>query len=190
MKIAQEIRAGNVIMHGKDPMVVLRAEYSRGGRNSATVRMKLKSLLSNSGTEVVFKADDKVDQVILDKKDCTYSYFADPMYAFMDSDYNQFEVEAENMGDALSYLEDNMPVSVVFYEGRAISVELPTSRGARSRADRARRQGRHLGQGAEERQDRHRLRDHGPAVRADRRQDRDRHARTRVQEARLSLRVQ
>jgi elongation factor P len=127
MKIAQEIRAGNVIMHGKDPMVVLRSEYSRGGRNSATVRMKLKSLLSNSGTEVVFKADDKVDQVILDKKDCTYSYFADPMYAFMDSDYNQFEVEAENMGDALSYLEDNMPVEVVFYEGKAISVELPTT---------------------------------------------------------------
>ena len=49
MKIAQEIRAGNVIMNGKDPMVVLKTEYSRGGRNSATVRMKLKSLLSNSG---------------------------------------------------------------------------------------------------------------------------------------------
>jgi elongation factor P len=127
MKIAQEIRAGNVIMHGKDPMIVQRAEYSRGGRNSATVRMKLKSLLSEFGTEVVFKADDKVDQVILEKKDCTYSYFADPMYAFMDADYNQFEVEAENMGDAISYLEDNMPVSVVFYEGRAISVELPNT---------------------------------------------------------------
>ena len=127
MKIAQEIRAGNVIMHGKDPMVVLRSEYSRGGRNSATVRMKLKSLLSNSGTEVVFKADDKVDQVILDKKDCTYSYFADPMYVFMDAEYNQFEVEAENMGDAINYLEDNMPVEVVFYDGKAISVELPTT---------------------------------------------------------------
>jgi elongation factor P len=127
MKLAQEIRAGNVIMHGKDPMVVLRAEYSRGGRNSATVRMKLKSLLNNSATEVVFKADDKMDQVILEKKDCTYSYFADPMYAFMDAEYNQFEVEAENMGDAIQYLEDNMPVSVVFYEGKAISVEVPTS---------------------------------------------------------------
>ena len=73
MKIAQEIRAGNVIMHGKDPMVVLKTEYSRGGRNSATVRMKLKSLIANFGTEVVFKADDKMDQVILDKKECTYS---------------------------------------------------------------------------------------------------------------------
>jgi len=127
MKVAQEIRAGNVIMHGKDPMVVLKTEYSRGGRNSATVRMKLKSLLSNSGTEVVFKADDKMDQIVLEKKDCTYTYFADPMYVFMDSEYNQFEVEAENMGDAIQYLEDNMAVEVVFYDGKAISVELPTS---------------------------------------------------------------
>jgi elongation factor P len=127
MKLAQEIRAGNVIMQGKDPMVVLRTEYSRGGRNSATVRMKLKSLLSNSGTEVVFKADDKMDQVILDKKECTYSYFANPMYAFMDADYNQFEVESENMGDAIQYLEEAMPVEVVFYDGKAISVELPTT---------------------------------------------------------------
>ena len=127
MKTAMEFRAGNVIMLGKDPMVVLRTEYSRGGRNSATVRMKLKSLLSNSGTEVVYKADDKLDQVMLDKKDCTYSYFADPMYVCMDSEYNQYEVEAENMGDTLNYLEDGMELEVVFYDGKAISVELPTS---------------------------------------------------------------
>jgi elongation factor P len=127
MKIAQEIRAGNVIMHSKDPMVVLKTEYSRGGRNAATVRMKLKSLLNNSGTEVVFKAADKMDQIILDKKECTYSYFADPMYAFMDAEFNQFEVESENMGDALQYLEEAMAVEVVFYDGKAISVELPTS---------------------------------------------------------------
>ena len=127
MKTAQEIRAGNVIMQGKDPMVILKTEYSRGGRNSATVRMKMKNLLNGSGAELVFKADDKMDQIVLDKKECTYSYFADPMYAFMDHEYNQFEVESENMGDAINYLEDGMPVEVVFYDGKAISVELPTS---------------------------------------------------------------
>ena len=68
-----------------------------------------------------------MDQIILDKKECTYSYFADPMYVFMDAEYNQFEVESENMGDAIQYLEDGMPVEVVFYDGKAISVELPTS---------------------------------------------------------------
>ena len=127
MKIAQEIRAGNVIMQGKDPMVVLKTEYARGGRNAATVRMKLKSLLNNFGTEVVFKADDKMDQIVLDKKECTYSYFADPMYVWMDTEYNQYEVESDNMGDSLNYLEEGMPGEVVFYEGKAISVELPTS---------------------------------------------------------------
>ena len=106
MKIAQEIRAGNVIMQGKDPMIVLKTEYARGGRGAATVRMKLKALLSNMGTEVVFKADDKIDNVILDKKECTYSYFADPMYVFMDAEYNQYEIEAEFMEEALKYLED------------------------------------------------------------------------------------
>ena len=127
LKTAQELRAGNVIMQGKDPMVVLRTEYSRGGRGAATVRIKMKNLLNSAGAELVFKADDKMDQIVLDKKECTYSYFADPMYAFMDAEYNQFEVEAENMGDAIQYLEDNMSVEVVFYDGKAISVELPTS---------------------------------------------------------------
>jgi hypothetical protein len=57
----------------------------------------------------------------------TYSYFADPMYVFMDADYNQYEVEAENMVDALKYLEDGLQCEVVFYNGKAISVELPNS---------------------------------------------------------------
>ncbi len=127
MKIAQEIRAGNVIMHGKDPMIVLRTEYARGGRGAATVRMKLKALLSNMGTEVVFKADDKMDQVILDHKECTYSYFADPMYVFMDGDFNQYEIEKDVLTDALAFIEEGMPCEATFYEGRAISVDIPNT---------------------------------------------------------------
>jgi len=127
MKLAQEIRAGNVIMQGKDPMVVLKTEYNRGGRGASTVRMKLKNLLNGSGTEVVFKADDKMEQIILDQKECTYSYFADPMYVFMDGEFNQYEVEKESMGDALAYLEDGLQCEITFYEGRAISVELPNT---------------------------------------------------------------
>ncbi len=127
MKIAQELRAGNVIMIGKDPMVVLKADYNKSGRSSAVVKLKLKNLLSNSGTESVYKADDKFEVVQLEKKECTYSYFSDPMYVFMDGEYNQFEIESENMGDALQYLDDGLVAEVVFYEGRAISLELPNS---------------------------------------------------------------
>jgi len=114
-------------MVGADPMVVLKAEYNKSGRNSAVVKLKMKNLLSGSGQESVYKADDKFDVVVLDKKEVTYSYFADPLYVFMDADYEQYEVEGENMTDALNYLQDGMACEVVFYNGKAISVELPTT---------------------------------------------------------------
>ncbi|TAK89862.1 MAG: elongation factor P [Burkholderiaceae bacterium] len=127
MKVAQELRVGNVVMVGKDPMVVLKAEYNKSGRNAAVVKLKMKNLLTASGMESVFKADEKFEVQVLDRKEVTYSYFADPMYVFMDADYNQYEVEAENMGDSLNYLDDGMACEVVFYDGKALSVELPTS---------------------------------------------------------------
>jgi elongation factor P len=127
MKIAQEVRAGNVIMIGKDPMVVQKAEFNKSGRNASVVKMKLKNLLSGSGAETVYRADEKFDVIQLERKEATYSYFADPMYVFMDTEFNQHEVEKENMGDALFYLDDGLPCELTFYEGKAISVELPTS---------------------------------------------------------------
>ena len=127
MKQAQEIRAGNVIMVGTDPMVVLKAEYNKSGRNSSVMKMKMKNLLTDSPSEAIYRADDKFEVVVLERTECTYSYFADPLYVFMDAEYNQYEVEGENMGDALNYLEDGMPCEVVFYNGKAISIELPNT---------------------------------------------------------------
>jgi elongation factor P len=49
------------------------------------------------------------------------------MYVFMDSDYNQIEVEKESVGDAVHYLEDGLDCELTLYDGKAISVELPNS---------------------------------------------------------------
>ena len=128
MKTAQELRAGNVFMVGNEPMVVQKSEYNKSGRNAAVVKMKLKNLLTGAGAETVYKADEKFDVVVLERKQCTYSYFADPMYVFMDEEYNQYEIEAENIGDAIKFIVDGMEeqCEVTFYDGKAISVELPT----------------------------------------------------------------
>lgn len=127
MKIAQELRAGNVIVVSGTPLVVQKTEYNKSGRNAAVVKMKMKNLLTGAPSEAVYKADDKFDTVQLERKEVTYSYFSDPAYVFMDAEYNQYDVDGENMEDALKYLEDGMACEVVFYEGKAISVELPNS---------------------------------------------------------------
>ncbi len=129
MKTAQEVRAGNVIMVGENPMIVLKAEYNKSGRNSAVVKMKMKNLLTAQGQETVYKADEKFEQVILEHIEVTYSYFADPLYVFVDGDYNQYEVEKENIGEGIHFIEDGMTemLEVVLYEGKAISVEFPVT---------------------------------------------------------------
>ena len=132
-------------------MVVQKAEYNKSGRNSAVVKMKFKNLLTGAGMESVYKADDKFDVVVLERKEVTYSYFADPMYVFMDADYNQYEVEGEMMGDAMNYLEDGMTCEVVFYNEKADLGRTADHAGSRNHLYGTGCEGRHvLGQGAEE----------------------------------------
>jgi elongation factor P len=184
MKTAQELRSGNVIMVGSDPLVVQKAEYNKSGRNAAVVKMKFKNLLTGAPSEAVYKADDKFEQVVLDKKEVTYSYFADPMYVFMDADYNQYEVEAENMTDALKYLEDGLQCEVVFYNGKAISVELPNSVVREVVYTEPAVKGDTSGKVMKPAKIWHRFRAAGAGLRRDRRQDRNRHPHRRVQEPR------
>jgi elongation factor P len=127
MKIAQEIRSGNVIMVGNDPLVVQKAEFSKSGRNASVVKMKLKNLLTGAASETVYRADEKFDVVTLDRKDVTYSYYAEPSYVFMDAEYNQYDVDADAMGEALNYLQDGMEAELVIYNERPIAVEIPNT---------------------------------------------------------------
>jgi elongation factor P len=129
MKVAQEFRAGQVFSLDGQAWVILKAEFNKSGRNSAVVKMKLKNLITGTSQEPIFKADDKLEPIILERKEVTYSYFADPLYVFMDEEYNQVEVEKENLGDTLNFIVDGMTDVCIatFYEGKAISIELPTT---------------------------------------------------------------
>ena len=108
MKTAQELRVGNVFIVGNDAMVIQKTEYNKSGRNAAVVKMKLKNLLNGHISEVVYRADDKLEDIVLEKKQCTYSYFADPMYVFMDEEYNQYEIDGAN---TVSYTHLTLPTS-------------------------------------------------------------------------------
>ncbi|MFY9179423.1 MAG: elongation factor P [Venatoribacter sp.] len=129
MKTAQEFRAGQVMDIEGQPWVVLKAEFNKSGRNASVMKMKLKNLLTGSTQEPVFKADDKFEPIILERRQVTYSYFADPLYVFMDEEYNPVEVEKENLGEAINFISDGMTeeCEATFYEGKAISIELPVT---------------------------------------------------------------
>jgi elongation factor P len=129
MKTAQECRAGQVIMIDGSPWKIQKTEFNKSGRNSAVCKMKLKNLLNGAATETVYKADDKFEVVILEQKEVTYSYFADPMYVFVDESYEPIEIEKDDLDSVIMYIEDGMEdvCHAVFYEGKVISIDLPNT---------------------------------------------------------------
>ena len=82
MKIAQELRAGSTIKIGNDPFVVLKSEYNKSGRNAAVVKLKMKNLLNGNISDAVYKADEKMDDIRLDKVKTVYSYNDGSFYVF------------------------------------------------------------------------------------------------------------
>lgn len=127
VKIAGELQSGNVIIVENSPVVVLKAQYNKSGRNAAVVKVRMKNLLTERISELVFKADEKLEGIILDLKECTYSYSAPPVHVFVDPEFNQYEINAESLADVEKYLIPDMTdvCEVTFYDGRPISVVMP-----------------------------------------------------------------
>ena len=130
VKIAQEVRVGNVVMVDGQPLVVQRADYGapsagRSGRTGAVMKLKFRNLLTGGNSETIYRADDKLETTILETKEVTFSYENGDMYVFMDEEYNQYELSKDDIEDLLKYLEDQMPCEVTFYEDKPISVMAP-----------------------------------------------------------------
>lgn len=127
VKIAGELQSGNVIIVENSPVVVLKAQYNKSGRNAAVVKVRAKNLMTNRISELIFKADEKLEGVMLERKECTYSYYSAPNHVFVDSDFNEYEIDEESLSDITKFLTSDMTdvCEVTFYEGRSISVVLP-----------------------------------------------------------------
>ncbi|MGL4508966.1 elongation factor P [Cetobacterium sp.] len=127
MKAAQELRAGSTVKIGNDPYVILKAEYNKSGRNAAVMKYKMKNLLNGNISDAIYKADDKMDDIRLDKVKAVYSYNDGDFYVFSNPEtWDQIELKDEDLGDALNYLEEGMELEVVYYESTPVAVELPT----------------------------------------------------------------
>ena len=128
MKTAQEMKANNVALIDGQPWLIQKAEFTKSGRNSAIVKMKLRNLINGSKTETVYKADDKMEQVILDRKEVTLSYINGEDYVFMDLEtYDQLPISSVAVGDAANYLLPEAEVVVATHDGEPLYVDLPAS---------------------------------------------------------------
>ncbi len=122
-----DFRKGLKIEIEGEPYVIIECQHVKPGKGVAFVKTKYKSLLTGRVLERNFRSGDKVSQPNIEERKMQYLYMDGEGYIFMDQgSYDQISIMAEAMEDALPYLMDSLEVSVLFFNGKAINVDLPT----------------------------------------------------------------
>ena len=121
-----DIRRGMVLNMNGQLMYCLDRDLNTPGNWRAILYLKLKNLTTGSITDERVHPDDKVDVVYLDTRDFTYSYKDGNDYVFMDAEtFEQVTLGDDMVGDKIKYLRENDSCKITFYDGKALSMELP-----------------------------------------------------------------
>ena len=97
---------------------VLDWQHVKMGRGGAIVRMKLRNLRTGSTIDRTCDAGEKFKRLYLDRSTVTYQYQDGDQYHFMDtSTYDDVVLSSEQLGDAKSYLIDNLELDLITFEG-------------------------------------------------------------------------
>lgn len=107
---------------------IVEYQHVKPGKGKAFVRMKLKKLETGQVLDRTFRADENVQQAIIDRAEHQYLYADDLGYHFMNmADYGQIVLSPDDVGDAARFLVDGMTVSLSMFRGTAIGVDMPAS---------------------------------------------------------------
>lgn len=121
-----DVRRGMVLNMNNQLWYCLDRDLNTPGNWRAILYLKLKNLNTGSITDERVHPDDKVDVVFLETKDYTYSYKDGNDYVFVDAEtYEPVTLGGDMVGDMMKYLRENDPVKITFYDGKALSMELP-----------------------------------------------------------------
>jgi elongation factor P len=121
-----QLRPGMVIKFNNELYTVFKTEHRTPGNLRGFVQAKMRSLRSGSMTEHRFSSEDKVERAALEEHEMEYLYDDGEFFYFMNTEnFEQMHLTREILGDGVEYLVPQLKVSVEFYEGKAISVELP-----------------------------------------------------------------
>jgi len=102
--------------------------HHKPGKGGAMVRTKLKNVRTGAVVERTFRADEKVQQAVLDKREMQYLYSDDTSYVFMDNtSFEQIHVENDFVGQAGLLLKEGTNVQICMYQSVPIGIELPTT---------------------------------------------------------------
>ncbi len=128
MITSTQMRPGMVIKFNNELFSVFSVVHRTPGNLRGFVQAKMRNLRSGTMIEHRFSSEDRVERAALEEHVMEYLYDDGEFYYFMNTEtFDQLHLTKDILGDAVQYLIPQLQVSVEFYEGKPISVELPAT---------------------------------------------------------------
>jgi len=107
---------------------VVEFQHVKPGKGGAFVRTKIKNVRTGAVIERTYRADEKLEQAIIDKREMQYLYNDGEQYVFMDNtSYDQMHVDQSALGEAAKYLKEGDSPVLQMYNGEIVGVDIPAS---------------------------------------------------------------
>ena len=123
---AGDFRNGVTFEYDGSVYQIIEFQHVKPGKGAAFVRTKIKNVISGGVVEKTFNPTDKMPKAHIDRKDMEYLYNDGDLFYFMDPEsYEQIPVSADQLGDALKFVKENMQVKILSYKGNIFAIEPP-----------------------------------------------------------------
>ncbi len=128
MSAANDLRKGMCIRYNGNPAIVLEVQHRTPGNLRAFVQAIIRYIATGKSADVRFGSTDKVEVVDVQREKLEFSYKDPQGYHFMNPEsYESVTFDEALLGEAKEYLTENCPVDVLYVEGKAAQVELPSN---------------------------------------------------------------
>ncbi|HHZ12356.1 MAG: elongation factor P [Caldicoprobacterales bacterium] len=123
---AGDFRKGMTIDIDGQVYTVVDFQHVKPGKGAAFVRTKIKNAVTGSVLERTFSPTERVPRAHVETKEMQYLYNDGNLYYFMDTEtYEQIPLNRGQVEDAMTFIKENMNVTIKFFKGEAFSVEPP-----------------------------------------------------------------
>jgi len=121
-----EIKTGKVIKVNNDPYIIIKTDHHKMGRGGAVLKIKCRNLINGNILERTYQGAEKAEEAATETKKANFMYKDKDEAYFMDnSNYEQFNLHVEEIGEPVQFLKDGTDVDVLYFEGRPVSISLP-----------------------------------------------------------------
>jgi len=126
MYTTSDFRIGMKLEFDGAPYVIVDFQHVKPGKGTAFVRTRMKHLETGNVLDKTFRSGEKFEKPDLEERPMQFLYKDGDEYHFMDTiSYEQTFLNPVQLGDQANYLKEQMEISILFFNGKPIGVELP-----------------------------------------------------------------